>query len=73
VGGRTSGSDSSMSVSSISIASQTPIRARFLVLKSTLALILKATVCFSGRTSLSAKHRGAHELGLYRVVPDKSP
>jgi hypothetical protein len=44
---RTSGSDSSIKVFSNSIASHTPILARFRVLKSTRALILKATVWFS--------------------------
>lgn len=45
----TSGSDSSTSVFSISMASQIPIRARDLFLKLTRACILNFTVCFSAQ------------------------
>lgn len=48
----TSGSDSSISVLSISMAFQTPIRARFFALNSTRALMLNSTVCFSSDWNL---------------------
>jgi len=47
--------DSSTKVLSHSMASHTPIRARLRFLKSTLALMLKAKVCFSAFDKISGE------------------
>ena len=81
-GGLTSGSESSTSVLSNSIACHTLIRARVFFLKSSRAFKLKATVCFSIQlyhyefnTNLSEKTVKEREMKnesiIYHVVPCK--